>query len=716
MIWQLLLVALALGAAYYRWSRRRLYKLAAEIPCLPDSYPVIGHAHIFAGSNEDIMQQLQNLGRISNDHDGLTSFWVANRLLVSMTDPKAIEVVSKACLDKDEFLIKYIRTAIGNGSIFAPVNIWHPRRKINAPFFSRKNLDQLMPVFDAKSSIMADLLRAEAGGGDFPIWRYVTTFTFDTVCETALNVPINTQKDSEHYYLLNAIDGCTQVLAKRVLQPWLHPDIVFKKNNNNELSHFIEAVIQSSGGLEKGYSDMELREELMVFMVAGSDTSATAVSYTTVLLSRYPDVQDKVYQELQEVFGESDRAVTPEDLPKLTYLEAVIKESLRLYPPVPVVVREVHEDILLPSGTTLVVETTVMFNIWGTHRNTAYWGRDAEEFRPERFLQGPLPHPAMFVPFSYSVRNCLGATYAMMSAKTALVNLIRRYRLLPPAGVRAADLQRPLPVKFDIMMKAVDNFTLRIEERNRKPLMMQAKWQKALIDNAQSPAERARLLAVSEPESGLWLHALPSPNIGTLLERTTLALATSLRLGVKTNEPHRCRCGSIVDELGHHGLSCQRSAGRISRHASLNDVIRRALASVSVPAILEPNGIARDDGKRPDGMTLIPWRLGRTLVWDATCVDTLAPSHLQATSVKAGAAATTAEQNKRRKYAVLSEGYIFAPFGVETLGPWGPSAKSLFKEISQRLIDTSGDRRAGSYLGQRISLAIQKAKLLARIS
>ncbi|XP_063618720.1 uncharacterized protein LOC134791601 [Cydia splendana] len=233
---------------------------------------------------------------------------------------------------------------------------------------------------------------------------------------------------------------------------------------------------------------------------------------------------------------------------------------------------------------------------------------------------------------------------------------------------------------------------------------------KALIDNAQSPAERARLLAVSEPESGLWLHALPSPNIGTLLERTTLALATSLRLGVKTNEPHRCRCGSIVDELGHHGLSCQRSAGRISRHASLNDVIRRALASVSVPAILEPNGIARDDGKRPDGMTLIPWRLGRTLVWDATCVDTLAPSHLQATSVKAGAAATTAEQNKRRKYAVLGEGYIFAPFGVETLGPWGPSAKRLFKEISQRLIDTSGDRRAGSYLGQRISLAIQKGK------
>ncbi|XP_063371824.1 cytochrome P450 4C1-like [Cydia amplana] len=504
MIWQLLLVACALGTAYYRWSRRRLYKLAAEIPGLPDSYPVIGHGHIFAGSNEDIMQALQKIGRISNQHDGLTSFWLANRLFVGMTDPAAIEVVSKSCLDKDEYIMKILQTATGNGSIFAPVNIWHPRRKINAAFFSRKNLNQLVPVFDAQSSIMADLLRTEAGGGDFPIWRYITRFTVDTVCETALDTDVNTQKSSDYHYLLHAMEEFMQLQGKRILQPWLHPDAIYKRlpvykryqyhlqraytfleeniqkkkekvtesglnnfKNNNELSNFIDVIIQSSGGLEKGYSDLELREELLVFMVAGSDTSATAISFTAVLLSRYPDVQDKVYQELQEVFGESDRAVTVEDLPKLTYLEAVIKESLRLYPPVPIVVREVHEDTLLPSGITLVDETALMFNIWGTHRNPAYWGPDAEEFRPERFLQGPLPHPAMFVPFSHSVRNCLGATYAMMSAKTALANVVRRHRLLPPAGVRAADLQRPLPVKYDIMMKAVDNFMLRIEERNQ---------------------------------------------------------------------------------------------------------------------------------------------------------------------------------------------------------------------------------------------------------
>ncbi|CAH2234351.1 jg12192 [Pararge aegeria aegeria] len=70
-----------------------------------------------------------------------------------------------------------------------------------------------------------------------------------------------------------------------------------------------------------------------------------------------------------------------------------------------------------------------------------------------------------------------------------------------------------------------------------------------------------------------------------------------------------------------------------------------------------------------DGMTLITWRLGRSLLWDATCVDTLAVSHIQATSSMVGAAATSAEKAKRRKYENLDSSFIFVPFGVETLGP-----------------------------------------------
>ena len=92
-------------------------------------------------------------------------------------------------------------------------------------------------------------------------------------------------------------------------------------------------------------------------------------------------------------------------------------------------------------------------------------------------------------------------------------------------------------------------------------------------------------------------------------------------------------------------------------------------------------------------MTLVPWKVGRPLVWDATCVDTLAPSHVASTAGCSGAAAAAAETLKRRKYFNLVGCYSFEPFGVETLGSWGPSARLLNKEISRRLVDTSRDYR-----------------------
>ncbi|CAH2242332.1 jg19945 [Pararge aegeria aegeria] len=96
-----------------------------------------------------------------------------------------------------------------------------------------------------------------------------------------------------------------------------------------------------------------------------------------------------------------------------------------------------------------------------------------------------------------------------------------------------------------------------------------------------------------------------------------------------------------------------------------------------------------------------------------TPTSTASPSYLQvvkyaATSSMVGAAATSDEQAKRRKYENLDSSFIFLPFEVETLGPWGPEARALFKELSKRVIESSGDPRAGSYLGQGISLAIQR--------
>ena len=142
-------------------------------------------------------------------------------------------------------------------------------------------------------------------------------------------------------------------------------------------------------------------------------------------------------------------------------------------------------------------------------------------------------------------------------------------------------------------------------------------------------------------------------------------------------------------------------------------MIKRALASADVPSILEPAGLTRRDGKRPDGLTLIPWKEGRCLVWDFTCSDTVAQSHLQGTARAAGAAAETAELRKFTHYEDLAVDYIIAPVAIETLGAMGPATEKFIGELSKRLISVIGDKKAGFYFRQRLSIAIQRGNCLS---
>ncbi|KAJ4446533.1 hypothetical protein ANN_13229 [Periplaneta americana] len=160
---------------------------------------------------------------------------------------------------------------------------------------------------------------------------------------------------------------------------------------------------------------------------------------------------------------------------------------------------------------------------------------------------------------------------------------------------------------------------------------------------------------------------------------------------------------------------CARSKGRIPRHTSLNDIIKRSLTSCGIPSLLEPPGISRADGKRPDGLTLIPWSRRKSLIWDSTCVDTLAQSHFPNTSRRAASAAELAVKKKVNKYAHLLDNYIFIPFAVETIGPWSHDAKVLVSQIGQILISITGDRRCTTYLCQRLSIAIQRGNAMSNL-
>ncbi|XP_047986295.1 cytochrome P450 4C1-like isoform X2 [Leguminivora glycinivorella] len=497
------------------------------------------------------MKAFQLFGRIALQRGGLTAAWMLNRLYVVIADATAAGVVTRRCLDKDEATMGFIRTLLGNGSIFAPVEIWRPRRKTLAPVFAVRRVAAFVGLFDRHAAAAVEQLRAHAGKGDFSLWDTLSAYTFDAVCETSLGVQFRSQGGTPHPFL-RAFAGAQRELARRMCAPWLYPDVVYRAlppyrrfvRSRRYIHTFIDEIIRekqkemsiseskesSSSDADSGhksflelmlesgeYSSLELREEVMVLVMAGSDTTAVGAAFALLLLAAHPAVQRRARQELVEVLGDGSGAMTAASLARLKYLEAVVREALRLYPPVPVTVREVREPLQLSCGLVLPAGVGVLLNTWATHRSPAYWGADAELFRPERFLQ-PLRHPAQFMPFGHSTRNCLGSQYAMLAMKTVLARTLLQLRVLPATDTPAAavtaaadtnhadaatyhadaatkhaaadtnnadagtnnaaadtndaaadttapadDTSPPLRVKFDIAMKHVDNYMVRME-------------------------------------------------------------------------------------------------------------------------------------------------------------------------------------------------------------------------------------------------------------
>ena len=141
---------------------------------------------------------------------------------------------------------------------------------------------------------------------------------------------------------------------------------------------------------------------------------------------------------------------------------------------------------------------------------------------------------------------------------------------------------------------------------------MSPEWQQLLMPLWRQPLMIELVPASWPPKEwnlhGAWLQALPMSSLGLHMDDDTLRVAAGLRLGATLCQPHNCQhCGDAVDEFALHGLSCRNSQGRHPRHAAINMLLQRALASARVPSHLEPPGILRADGKRPDGASVTPW-------------------------------------------------------------------------------------------------------------
>jgi len=180
----------------------------------------------------------------------------------------------------------------------------------------------------------------------------------------------------------------------------------------------------------EGIPDNLIRDEALTFLFAGHDTTSSLLSWCMDALARNPEIVRKLREEIESVLG-NRKVVEFDDVKNFKYCEMVLKETLRMRPPVPILDRAVKEDIML--GDNLYRGGTYIYPLLiAAHFDNRYWKKPFE-FRPERFdpankgVSDPVPHPFAFLPFSGGSRNCIGKRFSMIEAIIAVVTIIRQF-------------------------------------------------------------------------------------------------------------------------------------------------------------------------------------------------------------------------------------------------------------------------------------------------
>jgi cytochrome P450 len=214
----------------------------------------------------------------------------------------------------------------------------------------------------------------------------------------------------------------------------------------------------------RSLTDDEIRNELVVFMSAGHDTTATTLTYALWALGRHPDMQGKVRAETDAI---GDQELTPDDVPRLRYTVQVLHEALRLCPPAPSIPRLITRDIEV-DGYLVKAGTVCAIGVYAMHRDPALWDRPME-FDPDRFTpQNTKTRDRwQYIPFSAGPRTCIGDHFAMLEATLALATIIRR------TEIRSLNDDFPLALPFTMVAAApiraqVNARTPRLTERSAR--------------------------------------------------------------------------------------------------------------------------------------------------------------------------------------------------------------------------------------------------------
>ncbi|XP_032667499.1 cytochrome P450 4C1-like isoform X2 [Odontomachus brunneus] len=496
----ILIILICIGIIYlimdYR-KRLQFFQAANALPG-PKTQPILGNSYYFLQRNFD--EFLNSISSLMDIYPSPFRFWLGNKLIIFINEPDQIKVILQhpSCFNKN-VLYDTLRPWLGTGLITAPAQIWFGHRKMIASSFNTNILRGFCDIFVEQTSVFMEKLEHMVNDEIDP-FQHVTMCTLDIIYDTSLGTKLGSQLNENNMYV-KAIMRLKEIILHRIRNIFLFPDIVFnftplsreqqkhlnfiystaekvieqKENardnlvgNQNQSDKpprkvFLDLLMEASDEGKK-FTKKDIIDEINTISFAGSDTTAVTLNFTMFILANFPEVQQKVYEELLEIYGTQDPKSTPikfEDLQYMNYMERVIKETLRLFPVVPLIGRRLNDDLQI-GECTIPKGADFMISILFLHRNENYWPKPLT-FDPDRFLPENMAniHPYSYIPFSNGPRNCLGMRYAMTSMKVLLATLLRTYILKMDKKVKIEDVE----LKMDILLVPMKPLKIRIEKR-----------------------------------------------------------------------------------------------------------------------------------------------------------------------------------------------------------------------------------------------------------
>ena len=369
--------------------------------------------------------------------------------VVLISHPAWVEEVlfGRAADVKKDQIVQSLRLVIGDGLLTSEGDTWRSHRRRIAPSFQRSALEGYAATMVAHSKDAAASHRpGELGDVHHDLMaltlRIVVSCLFGTDADLS-GAGIDRALDQFMHRFVVELRTWRRVAPTALLwfgrRPYRRAMATFDSSfstiiaahrargtDGDDLLSRLLAARDEDGS---GFTDQELRDELLTLLVAGHETTALALTYALAMLSRAPDDQARARAEIDAVLG--DRDPTAADLPNLPFLRAIVSETLRLYPPAWGTGREVVNPFKLGPWQLKVGDQATVLP-WLLHRDPTLW-EDPLVFKPERWLDGlekRLPKGQYF-PFGLGPRACVGNHFAMMEMVIVLAVLLRQWRVLP---------------------------------------------------------------------------------------------------------------------------------------------------------------------------------------------------------------------------------------------------------------------------------------------